>query len=235
MLQVPQNDIPVAMAPQQKPQARPNSKEPTVEAPAMEHGNTFPIHRPRLFVTEPHKNSRKGTSHGNSRMEVQPHGNAPHQAPYANPSRQTHPGEARSGKPTPGNPAPATPAGQAPPAERAPPAALTPVGREAPTVSTNPRHPTPTKERRPRLAPGEGVRRGLHIKLLRLGRRVTPSEPGAPHPRGERRPCAARWCIGQGAERGAAGSLPTGVLRMLRSRKIRPGPADDLLRRKVRP
>lgn len=102
------------------------------------------------------------------------------------------------------------------------------------TLTRSPRHPhpqpPPAHERRPRFAPGEGGKRGLRIKLLRLGRRCTPTGPGAPHPRGERRPCAARWCTDQGAERGAAGSLSTEVLQVLRWSEDRAWSGDDPLR-----
>ena len=74
-------------------------------------------------------------------------------------------------------------------------------------------HPIPMTKAPPH--PWGRERRGFRIKLSWLRRRWTPGEPGAPHPRGERRPCAARWCTGQGAERGAAGSLSAGVLQML--------------------
>lgn len=91
----------------------------------------------------------------------------------------------------------------------------------------------PTKDPASPLGKGRG---GVFVSsccgLVGGVRRVS---RGAPHPRGERRPCAARWCIGQGAERGAAESLPTGVLQVLRWTKIRPEPADDLLRTEGQP
>lgn len=106
---------------------------------------------------------------------------------------------------------------------RMPPERIPCPHRESLTMLSPPPHPIPMTKAPPHPIPMTKApphpwgreRWGFRIKLSWLRRRWTPGEPGAPHPRGERRPCAARWCTGQGAERGAAGSLSAGVLQML--------------------
>ena len=87
------------------------------------------------------------------------------------------------------------------PRANGPPQADGPQANDHPDARPQPQAPktnAPQDERLktkgPAFAPGKGRRRGLRIELCGCSAGNPPGEPGAPHPRGERRPCAARWC-----------------------------------------